>query len=722
MIQDKQYNQAGAGAGSDNSEDLFTYGERCLAEGRLPEAVTAFRRIGINADNRGPVKFNLGIAYLLGGNIDAAIACLTEVTDSDGDLDLGLFSLADKKLIAPAINSFKAAMEQNTDLIRAAKAAAAFLVLNCFSDALASLDDLGRQDNLLPQLPLWRSLALLRLGNYEDACESAAAYCHNVPQDAYGFYVLGLAHFSLKETAKAIEAYRLAVEAVPGHMKASLRLAQAYMVAEQYTHVESILRRLLEKHPACIDAYFGLGKCLEKQYRTEEAVKYIAKAADRAPGFSEYQVAAGKAFKNLGQHEKALTYFRRAASLRGDDGDIRYCLGSTLCALERYSEAVPELERAIQLDPRNGYAFYSLGTAYAKLNYYDKAVKMLTLSLELNPRSQDARYEIGVICYKSGSYKKAIEELQAYVKFAPADIRSHYYIGLCLRALGRLKEAEEMLLEVMKNSAEAEQAVYRNSAECLQQGDTEAALAELEKAASRDLPVRKSDFFEVSMLQFFGTKSIRLYRGVMEEREYGSNVENSLFQFMESLSAITDLRDAYCQSHSQRVAAIADVLTEKLKIDEEMKSGIHVGACLHDSGKMALPDVAMYYASGNGDNVKDCNALYEQHTLLGYENFSSMPFPDGVLDAIQYHHELWDGSGFPSGLKEEAIPLSAQIVGLADYYERLLTKGGSQGVLSPEQALADIKQHSGHFFNPRLVTHFEKEFARINNKLAELRV
>ncbi|MGM9993086.1 MAG: tetratricopeptide repeat protein [Candidatus Bruticola sp.] len=722
MIQEKTYSQAGAVSGSDNSEDLFTYGERCLAEGRLPEAATAFRRINIDSDNRGPVKFNLGLVYLLGGNIDGAISCLMEVTDSDGDLDLGLFPLANKKLTAPAINNLKAAMEQNTDLIRAAKAAAAFLVLNCFSEALASLDDLGRQDNLMPQLPLWRSLALLRLGNYEDACESAATYCHNVPQDAYGFYVLGLAHFSLKETAKAIEAYRLAVEAVPGHMKASLRLAQAYMIAEQYTHVESILRSLLEKHPSCIDAYFGLGKCLEKQYRTEEAVKYIAKAADRAPEFSEYQAAAGKAFRSLKQPDKALMYFRRAVALRGDDGDMRYCLGSTLCALERYSEAVPELERAVKLDSRNGYAFYSLGTAYAKLNYYDKAVKALNMALELNPQSQEARYEIGVIFYKSGSYKDAIEELQAYAKFAPADIRSHYYIGLCLRSLGRLKEAEEMLLKVMKNSAEAEQTVYSSSAEHLQQGDTEAALNDLEKAASRDLPVRKSDFFEVSMLQFFGTKSIRLYRNVLEESDYGANVENSLFQFMGSLSAMTDLRDAYCQSHSQRVTAISDILAEKLKIDDEMKSGIHVGACLHDSGKMALPDVAMYYVSGDGDNVKECNTLYEQHTLLGYENFSSMPFPDGVLDAIQYHHELWDGSGFPSGLKEDNIPLSAQIVGLADYYERLLTKGGAQGVLSPEQALADIKQHSGRFFNPRLVTHFEKEFARINKKLSELSI
>lgn len=705
-----------------DSLELFSQGESCLAEGRFAEAVSIFKRVASCGDNSGPLKFNLGLAYMLNGNINAALEAFGQTVDEDGDLDLNLVALADPKLVAQAAEQLKNALETSTDLGFIAKSIAAFLVLNRFPEAQASLHELGGQDNLLPQLGLWRSLILNKLGKFAEACEAAENYCNRYSNDAYGFYALGLAHFSLKETAKAIDAYKRALGAVPGHIKASLRLAQAYMLAEQYQQVESTLRGLLDKHPTYMDAYFGLGKCLEKQYRLDEAAEYIAKAADLAPDTVEYQVAAGQIFKNLGQNARALDYFRAAVALHPDDGEIHYSLGSVLGSLERFSEAIPELEKAVKIDPRSSYAFYGLGVAYAKLNYFDKAIAAFGKALELNPRGQEARYEIGVLYYRNASYEEAVKELSAYAKFSPLDSRSRYYIGLCYRALGRTKEAEQFLLESMKNSAGQEQRIYYDSAAGLQEGQPSVALHLLAEAASRDLPNRKSDFFEASMLQFFGTKAARLHQAVQEEREYSGNVEDSLFQFMSSLSSLTDLRDAYSQSHSQRVAAIADILAATFELDGELKNGIHVGACLHDSGKMALPDVAMYYSENpDGDvDVKECNELYKQHTLLGYENFSSMPFPDGVLEAIQSHHEMWDGSGFPSGLKGEDIPLPAQIVGLADYYERLLTKGNSQGPCTQENALALIKQGAGSLFNPELVKRFAQEFGKINAKLDSL--
>ena len=711
-----------ASVASKDSLALFSRGEKLLADGRFSEAVSVFKQVAACGDNSGPLQFNLGLAYLLDGNIKPALEALERTVDEDGDLDLNLVMLADQKLVAQAVSHLKNALETSTDLAFIAKSIAAFLVLNRFPEAQASLHELGGQDNLLPQLGLWRSLILNKLGKFAEACEAAEKYCNRYPNDAYGFYALGLAHFNLKETAKAIDAYKRALGAVPGHMKASLRLAQAYMLAEQYQQVENTLRGLLDKHPTCMEAYFGLGKCLEKQYRLDEAAEYIAKAADLAPDTVEYQVAAGQIFKNLGQNAKALDYFRVAVALHPNDGEIHYCLGSVLSALERFSEAVPELEKAAQIDPRNSYTFYSLGVAYAKLNYIDKAVASFNKALELNPRGQEARYEIGVLYYRGASYEEAIKELSAYAKFSPLDCRSRYFMGLCYRALGRTKEAEQFLLESMKSSAGQEQRIYYDSAAGLQEGHPSVAVHLLAEAASRDLPNRKGDFFEASMLQFFGTKAARLHQAVQEEREYSGNVEDSLFQFMGSLSSLTDLRDAYSQSHSQRVAAIADILAATFELDEELKNGIHVGACLHDSGKMALPDVAMYYSENpDGDiDVKECNELYKQHTLLGYENFSSMPFPDGVLEAIQYHHELWDGSGFPEGLKGEDIPLSAQIVGLADYYERLLTKGNAQGACTQESALALVRQGADRLFNPELVKRFTQEFGKINAKLDAL--
>ncbi len=700
---------------SKDSGVLFSRGEKCLVDGRFAEAVSFFKQVAACGDKSGPLQLNLGLAYILDGKVDYGVEALGKTVDEDGDLDLNLVRLANPKLVVGVVDLLKKAVEASTDLAFIARAAVAFLVLNRFPEAQAALDELGGQDNLVPQSGLWRSLILGKFGKFKEACQAAEKYCSRYPADAYGFYSLGLSRFKLKETARAIEAYRKALEVAPGHMKAGLRLAQAYMLAEQYPQVENTLRDLLEQHPACIEAYFGLGKCLEKQYRLDEAADFIAKAADLAPEAAEYQLAAGQIFKNLGQNAKSLDYFRKAAAICPDEGEVHYCLGCVLSSLERFSEAAAELEKAAKIDPRSSYTFYSLGGVYAKLNYFDKAIAAFGKALELNPKTQEARYEIGVLYYRSACYEEAVKELSTYMKFSPLDCRSRYYMGLSYRALGRTKEAEQLLFEAMRGSVSQEQQIYCESADFLQGGQPSVALHNLSEAALRDLPNRKSDFFEASMLQFFGTKAVRLSQVVQEEREYSGNVEESLFQFMSSLSALTDLRDVYNQSHSQRVAAIADTLAAALNVGEELTSGIHVGACLHDSGKMALPDVAMYYVDNpnNDADVGECNELYKQHTLLGYENFSTMPFPDGVLEAIQSHHEMWDGSGFPVGLKGEAIPLAAQIVGLADYYERLLTKGN----YTQESALNLIKQGAGRFFNPELVKHFEFEFGKINAKL-----
>lgn len=704
---------------SQESGALFSQAEECLAAARFAEAISLFKQVMAYGDQSGPLQFNLGLAYLLNGQLDSGLEAMGKTIDEDGDLDLDLIKYINPQLTMQAATLLKKAVDSSTDLALIARAVPAFLVLNRFFEAQVALDEIGGQNNLMVRSGLWRSLILAKLGKMGEACQAASKYCQDRANDAYGLYVLGLIHFHLKETARAIEAYRKALEIAPGHIKASLRLAQAYMLAEQYPQVENTLRNLLDRHPSCIEAYFGLGKCLEKQYRLDEAAEHIATAADLSPETCDYQLAAGKIFKNLGQNSRALEYLRKATVLCPDAGEAHYYLGCVLSSLERFSEAVAELEKAAKIEPRSSYTFYSLGIAYAKLNHFDKAIASFTKALELNPKAQEVRYEIGLLWYRSASYEEAISEFKAYLQFSPLDCRSRYYMGLSYRALGRIKEAEQLLFEAMKGSVAQGQEVYYESANSLQEGQPSASLHALAEAALDDLPNRKSDFFEASMLQFFGTKAARLHQLVKEEREYSGNVEDSLFQFMGSLSALTDLRDVYSQSHSQRVAAIADILAEALGVGEELKNGIHVGACLHDSGKMALPDMAMYYADNphNDTDVKECNELYKQHTLLGYENFAAMPFPDGVLEAIHSHHEMWDGSGFPLGLKGEAIPLAAQIVGLADYYERLLTKGSAQGAYTQGAALDLIKKAAGQLFNPELVQQFELEFAKINAKL-----
>jgi putative nucleotidyltransferase with HDIG domain len=125
---------------------------------------------------------------------------------------------------------------------------------------------------------------------------------------------------------------------------------------------------------------------------------------------------------------------------------------------------------------------------------------------------------------------------------------------------------------------------------------------------------------------------------------------------------LLELRDPYTLGHSVRVARIAKLIAEESKVKIDIKN-LQYAALLHDIGKIAVPDSILHKATILSKAEK---ILIEQHTVLGYESVQNLRIPDIIKETIYYHHESYDGTGYPLKLKGNEIPSSARIVKIAD--------------------------------------------------------
>jgi response regulator RpfG family c-di-GMP phosphodiesterase len=158
-------------------------------------------------------------------------------------------------------------------------------------------------------------------------------------------------------------------------------------------------------------------------------------------------------------------------------------------------------------------------------------------------------------------------------------------------------------------------------------------------------------------------------------------------------SRAMDLRDKETEGHTQRVTE----LTLKLA------RAIRRGALLHDIGKMGVPDNILLKADQLTDEEWE---KMRQHPVWAYEMLSSIRYLQPALDIPYCHHEKWDGTGYPRGLKGEEIPIAARIFAVADVWDAITSDRPYRKGWSEEEALKYIEQQSGIYFDPRVVQEF----------------
>lgn len=199
------------------------------------------------------------------------------------------------------------------------------------------------------------------------------------------------------------------------------------------------------------------------------------------------------------------------------------------------------------------------------------------------------------------------------------------------------------------------------------------------------------------------------------------NLERSNFELtlaydktIEGWSKALDLRDRETEGHTRRVTDLTLKLALHLGLSRTEIINLRRGALLHDIGKIGIPDHILLKP---GKLTEDEWVIMRQHPQYAYDMLSSVEYLRPALEIPYCHHEKWDGTGYPRGLKGEEIPISARIFAVADVWDALTSHRPYRLAWSKEQALDYIKSQSGIHFDPKIVDAFLKVMVSLGDRL-----
>lgn len=172
---------------------------------------------------------------------------------------------------------------------------------------------------------------------------------------------------------------------------------------------------------------------------------------------------------------------------------------------------------------------------------------------------------------------------------------------------------------------------------------------------------------------------------------------------LEGWVSALDMRDKETEGHTQRVTVLTQRLARFMGVDDEAMVHITRGALLHDIGKMAIPDSILLKP---GALTVEERELIKQHPQLAYDMLRRIEFLLPAVDIPHYHHEKWDGSGYPDGLRGEEIPLAARIFPVVDVWDALTSDRPYRKGLPHDEVKARIKADAGSHFDPQVVEAF----------------
>ncbi len=173
-----------------------------------------------------------------------------------------------------------------------------------------------------------------------------------------------------------------------------------------------------------------------------------------------------------------------------------------------------------------------------------------------------------------------------------------------------------------------------------------------------------------------------------------------IIQSMKTFTNFIDTKDPYTRGHSIRVAFYTKKIAQKMDFDEEELYNIYYVALLHDVGKINIPDEIL---NKPGKLTQEEMDIIKTHTSNGasmLKDFSSIPC---IVEGAHYHHERYDGNGYPVGLKGEEIPLIARIIGVADAFDAMNSDRCYRKALSKDKIISELKEGLGKQFDPEIV-------------------
>jgi diguanylate cyclase (GGDEF)-like protein len=207
-----------------------------------------------------------------------------------------------------------------------------------------------------------------------------------------------------------------------------------------------------------------------------------------------------------------------------------------------------------------------------------------------------------------------------------------------------------------------------------------------------------------------GKNRVRLYRPEVVElselkRLAAGPDKAARYRAAASLAKAVDARDTYTGRHSDRVSELAAKVAKRLGLDAEQIELTRLAGRLHDLGKLAIPEEILRKPGMLSDSER---LVLERHPQIGFRMLDSLGV-DPVAELVLHHHERWDGTGYPEGLRGEQIPLGARIIFVSDAYDAMTSDRVYQPKLSSPAALAELERCAGTQFDPGIVAAFAEE-------------
>ena len=497
------------------------------------------------------------------------------------------------------------------------------------------------------------------------------------------------------ETARALERY----EAVLAHSA-----GEGVLSAET-------LRRMGVLHHRSGDVELARELCHRSQATAMRAGD-PSLAAEAMNALASFEMESGEL-------DRAYQTYSDALSLGGARvrGRIEHNLGVLANIRGRLEEALAHYQRCLEAHKQAGddrgcaFAYHNLGMVSADQKKWDEADEYFRRSRFLALQTQDTH--LGGLCLLNHTEvhlaRRNYSSAQASAEGALAVFNSlnaqldkadaFRMLGVVYRETGRMPLAESRLLQAVELAV-----------------STSAILSEAE--AARELAVlyqRQSRNREaLSMLnrsyRLFGKLDARMDLGDVAAKV--EDLEGSFLAVVRDWGQSIELADAYTHGHCERVASYAVKVAGELGLDEAAQTTIRLGAYLHDLGKVKVPHEIL----NKPDRLSaEEFAIIKRHPEWGVELIAGIELPWDVKPIILGHHEKYDGSGYPSGLKGEEISVAAQIICVVDVYDALTTTRSYRNALSQAEAVVEMDR-CRHWWRPGVYEAFRKAIVDVDTE------
>ncbi|MCS7165606.1 MAG: HD domain-containing protein [Candidatus Calescibacterium sp.] len=527
-----------------------------------------------------------------------------------------------------------------------------YLKQNIFNQALVYLKKATELNNKRATPSILLAKYLIMIGKYDDAIEVLHNKAQMIePNNPLVYYYLAQSYKGKNEYEKALRLYESLKMYNYFFPEIKKEMADIYMLLGEYKQTLKILYELKEESILFDEeVYEKLIIVNERLGNLEQAFLLVKEALSYEEKINFYLIGAKIAFRK-GEFDQAYKWFKRVLEYDPRDFETLYSLGIIELSKMKFGISEKYFQDAVNVNPTKNEAKYFLALTYAFQDKIDKAIEILIKVKE--------------------NIKDPLKS-----KIVSFNIASAYSF------LGDVKKTEEFLYEAIQDFTKY-----------------------FKQISEQDI--------------LFYTTLLFQTRVVYEASRSNKELEESQSQLLQAMLDAIQAKDNYTKDHTQRVTIIAVEIAKAMGLEEEILQTLLVGTLVHDIGKIGIPDNVL---NKPGRLTDEEFQIMKQHTIIGYEIIKKMKFPKikvitsnerfdnigTVSDCVRYHHEKWDGTGYPDGLKGEKIPLLARIIAVADVFDALMSERQYKKAIPAFKSIEIIDQSKGTHFDPMIVDYFMK--------------